>query len=155
MTTQELFTKAAKYCAKRETSEFDIRNKLKNWGANEQQIEQIIQQLKQHNFIDNLRFATAFAHDKFKFNSWGKIKIQYKLREKHINQDIIEKALQTIDSDEYEKTLKKQLENKLKSLSNITDPLILRKKLTAFALNRGFEYELINKTIDQLLNNES
>ena len=155
MTTDQLFAKAAKYCAKRETSEFDITQKLKSWGANQEQIQQIVQKLKQNNFINNLRYAEAFTHDKFKFNAWGKKKIEYHLRQKHIDQEIIDKALQTIDQQEYEQTLRKLLLNKLKSLSNIHDPLILRKKLISFAVGRGFEYELINKTIDQILNNLS
>ncbi len=153
MTTDQLFAKAAKYCAKRETCEQDIINKLKSWGADSTQIQQIVQKLKQNNFIDNFRYAKAFTHDKFKFNAWGKRKIEYYLRQKNIEQEFIDKALQTIDQQEYEQTLKKLLENKLKSLSSQTDPLIIRQKLTSFAAGRGFEYELINKTIDQLLNN--
>ena len=153
MSDKELLARAAKYCARQETSEFDIRRKLENWGASQQQIEKIIQELKRLDFINSARYAQAFANDKLKFNSWGKIKIAYHLRQKNIPQSDINNALSQIDEKLYLQILRKVVSNKLKTLSKEQDFYKLRHKLIQYAAGKGFEYELIDKVLDEFLKN--
>ncbi len=153
MTEKELLSRAAKYCAKKETSEFDMRRKLEKWGASGQQIQRIIDKLKELDFINSLRYARAFASDKFRFNSWGKIKIAYHLHQKNISQTDIQQALDEIDQELYLQILTKILTNKLKSLQKEQDSRKLRQKLIQYAASKGFEYELIEQVLNQILNN--
>ena len=56
-------------------------------------------------YIDDKRYAAAFANDKIKFSHWGKIKVAYALRQKNIPQQFIDYALSLINSNEYFKII--------------------------------------------------
>lgn len=87
-------------CVRAERCEYEIRAKLRNWGVIGD-IDLIIADLRKRRFVDDARFAEAFVRDKYRFNSWGRIKIKNALRLKHIAPDIIDSAMQAVDEDEY------------------------------------------------------
>ena len=93
--------KAQEYCAKEEKCRADVNRKLREWGADSENYEKIIEALVNDDFINEQRYAQFFAHDKFKFNKWGKIKIAYELRLKKIPITIINSAINGIDMDAY------------------------------------------------------
>ncbi len=150
MTEKDWLNKAAKYCARRETCEFDMRRKLQQWGASGDVINSVIDGLKQMDFINHRRYAEAFANDKVRFDRWGKMKIRYALEQKQIEPEFIDRALEGIDDSLYEQTLKDVLQAKMRSLSH-EDPAF-RQKLVNYAARKGFEFDLINKLLDQMLN---
>jgi len=57
----------------------------------------IVERLVQEKFIDEERYAIAFAKDKFRFSGWGRIKIRYALQQKRIGNNDIVNALSLID----------------------------------------------------------
>ena len=69
-------------CARSEQSTGEAREKLRRWGILSADAEKIIDSLVDRRFIDNARFARAFARDKIRFSKWGRIKVSQKLREK-------------------------------------------------------------------------
>ena len=113
-------------------------------------MRKILQQLESEKFIDESRFASSFARDKFRFNKWGKIKISYAMKQKHLPENIINEALDSISEDEYREVLTEELQKKRKSVKgkNAWD---IRNKLTRFAQQRGFEFDIIQKTIDSII----
>lgn len=129
-------------CAAREYCVSDIRAKLDRRGIESIDKEKIIDSLIKNRFIDEKRYAKAFVNDKFRYNGWGRVKISMQLRLKGISQDVIDKALETIDSEEYSEKLRQMLASKGRSVkaANLFEQ---RAKLTRFALSRGFEIDLI------------
>ncbi len=117
-------------------------------------MEEIIQRLKKENFINEQRFAQAFVHDKFLFNKWGKIKIRNALAAKNIPDSIITEALQTIDEQEYLKTLEKLAKQKLKSLQKETDKQKLKSKILRYLSSKGYEFEKIKSIVDEIIENQ-
>src|SRR5476651_694137 len=103
-------TKAEHYCAYQERSQQEVRDKLYEWGLYPKSVENIISQLISANFINEERFAKAYAKGKFNQKGWGKIKIKQGLKLKQVPDVLIKKALQTIDPDDYLKTLEKVLQ---------------------------------------------
>ncbi len=93
-------------CSRREFCCDDIRNKLSLWGVDDDDGEKIIGILIKENFINESRYAAAFVRDKFKYNKWGKIKIESHLRVKKLPPDIISSALNSIDNEQYVKLLR-------------------------------------------------
>jgi regulatory protein len=80
---------------------------------------------------------------------WGRKKIQYGLREKKVSDYSIKKALAAIDEDDYLKVLGKLAEEKFNSLKG--EQYMERKKKTIdYLIQKGYEYELINKTLTSL-----
>src|SRR5665648_1146820 len=105
-TFKTAYSKAMAHCSRREYCCSEIQYKLQSWGVGDNENDKIIRLLIRDNFINEKRFARAFVKDKFIYNRWGKIKISSQLRAKKIPGDIILTALDVIDNDLYENTLK-------------------------------------------------
>jgi release factor glutamine methyltransferase len=147
---QEALSKATKLCSLSEKCEQDIREKLVEWQLSIENIEKIIAYLKKEKYLDEMRFARFFAEDKHRFSKWGKSKIIFMLKNKGISSETINEAVKNIDSENYSEQLKSLLTSKLKSIKykNLYDA---KAKLYRFGMSRGFENELVLKTIDEIL----
>lgn len=135
---QSAYLKAAAICSRLETCTFDIQAKLKLWGLEEDDSVAVIELLKEENYINDERFARAYVKDKFRFNHWGKQKIEYMLRAKKIDQEILELAFEEIEEEGYADELLKLLTDKEKTIKS-KDKFDKRNKLMRFAMGRGFE----------------
>jgi regulatory protein len=134
--------KAMALCASREICNWDIRQKLNSWGIKGDEADRIISQLSTGKFIDEERYANAFVKDKFRYNKWGKIKIGAALRVKRIPDEIIRRALDSIDDKEYLDLLKDIIE-KQKKTTRAMNQYDLKGKLLRHCLAKGFESHLI------------
>ena len=138
--------KAEAYCAYQERSQQEVRDKLYDWGLHMEDVEQIISELISTNFLNEERYANAFALGKFRIKGWGKIKIQQHLKAKRVSTPLIKIALQQIDLDEYEEKLtdiiKKKSTVSLQQLS-----LQDKAKLVRYLQSKGFENALIFERI--------
>ncbi|WP_455498961.1 regulatory protein RecX [Coprobacter sp.] len=142
LSSQEALHKAAAYCSSSEQCRYDITEKLRRWGVENEDVLKIIEHLVQQNFIDEARYSKGFVNDKFRFNKWGRIKIIHALRQKKIPENLISEAINTIDKDQYVKTLREILETKCKGMK-ATDNYDMQAKLFRFAVSRGFEPDII------------
>jgi len=143
-------TKAEHFCAYQERAQQEVRDKLYDWGLWPDAVENIIVKLIGDNFLNEERFAKAYVQGKFKQKGWGRIKIKQGLKIKKIPENLLKKALLTIDGDEYFEMLTKVLSKKA-ILLNEKVPYKRRYKLQQYALSRGFETDLI---FDVLKNSE-
>jgi regulatory protein len=134
--------KAENYCAYQERSQQEVRNKLYDWGLYPKDVEQIIGNLIENNFLNEERFARAYAKGKFSQKGWGRIKIKQGLKLKKLPDVLIRKAMLVIDADDYLQTLEKTLVKKAALLSE-KDAYKRRYKLQQYAMGRGFENDLI------------
>lgn len=146
--------KMKNWCAYQERSQFEVRNKLFEYGIFNEEAENIIIQLIQENFLNEERFAIAFARGKFRIKRWGKIKIKLELKQHKVSEYCINKALKQIDGNEYFATLEKIIEKKIKE---IKEPNKIKKqyKIIKYAMSRGYEQDIIMDAIKNLENNES
>ncbi|WP_461451948.1 regulatory protein RecX [Mucilaginibacter sp.] len=142
--------KAEHFCAYQERAQQEVRDKLYDWGLWPDAVENIIIKLIGDNFLNEERFAKAYVQGKFKQKGWGRIKIKQGLKIKKIPEKLLQKALLTIDGDEYLEMLTKILSKKAALLTEKI-PFKRRYKLQQYALSRGFESDLIN---DVLKNSE-
>lgn len=151
MSDKELFKialdKAMAQCSQREFCRDDIRRRLSLWGIEDNDSEKIIEILINENFINESRFAAAFARDKFKYNKWGKIKIASHLRSRKLPPDIIRTALDSIDSEQYNKTLYDLIESHRRTVK-AKNQYNLKAKLLRFGLSKGFESSLLYEILD-------
>ncbi len=134
--------RAMALCAGRELCRRDIEAKLEKWGIDASGRSEIIGLLTRDKFIDEKRYSSSFARDKFRQNKWGRIKIAAMLRMKGIDEETIKNALSAIDEEEYRATFRKLMENRRKTLKAKSD-FELRGKLMKFAASKGFESKLI------------
>ena len=107
--------KAESFCAYQERSQNEVRYKLVDWGIRGDELEEILSELISNNFLNEERFATAYASGKLRINHWGRQKIKQGLKLKGVPDRIVKKALYSFDDDEYFKILKKVLAKKEKA----------------------------------------
>lgn len=136
-------------CSKKEYCSFDILKKLQRWELEEKDIAAVMEFLVKNHFLDDTRFAEAYARDKHRFNRWGKLKIMQMLRQKRVPERIIERALSSLPNEESDATCLALLKQKNRGLKE-EDPYKRKAKLFRFALSRGFDYETVSRCIDQL-----
>ncbi|HXH98823.1 MAG TPA: regulatory protein RecX [Sphingobacteriaceae bacterium] len=151
LTKTEAKKRAEGFCAYQERSHQEMRDRLYNWGLHQADVENLISELIQDNFLNEERFAFAYARGKFRIKNWGKIKIKQGLKLKAVPPKLIQKALNAIDGDEYLETLKKILEKKSGILGG-SDSYKKNFKLSQYATSRGFEYDIIMDMMTQMKN---
>lgn len=141
-TPEQALIKIRDWCAYQERCQQEARDKLYDYGLKTDDVENIIAQLVNENFINEERFAIAFAGGKFRIKKWGRVKIKQELKARRVSDYCIKKGLAVIDNTEYINTLKKVLALKAKS---ITEKNLLKKKqkLVRYALSKGYEQDII------------
>lgn len=147
-TPDQALTELKRWCASQERSHEAVRTKLYERGIYGDEMENIIATLISENFLNELRYARAYVSGKFKINNWGRNKILAGLKMEKISSYNINKAMQSIDEDAYAETLIKLIEKKEKTLSGTS--LEKKKKLFAYLLQKGYEYQNIQNCIDDL-----
>ena len=148
---QDILKKLYRYCSSAEKCKSDIKNYLYKFNLEDDEIGELIENLENNNFINEERYVSAFVNDKLKFNKWGKIKINYELKSKGIDEKTIIKAINSIDEDEYLEILFSVLKTKLALLSG-KNKVEQRLSLLTFGMSRGFEFENIEKVYKSFCN---
>jgi regulatory protein len=149
LTPNQALIKAQMSCAYQERCQQEIRDKLYEWGLHSNEVENIIADLISTNFLNEERFAKAFAGGKFRIKKWGKVKIKIELKKRKISDYCIRKGLAEIDDKEYISTLKDVISKKLKE--NSKGKIQIRNyKAAQYAQSRGFEGDLIWDIIKQV-----
>lgn len=106
-----------------------------------------VESLSEDGYVDDLRYASAFARDKSSLAGWGTVKIRYALSAKRIDADIISSALREIDSGKASDRLRRLLEGKIRQIGDAPDR---RLKLLRFALSRGYSYDEVSEILSEL-----
>jgi regulatory protein len=147
---QQVLKNAAVLCSKSEKCSADLIQGFRKSGLTNEEIVTAIEYLKKEKFIDDKRYAYHFVSDKLRLNKWGKVKIAYMLRQKHIDEHLIEDSLATIPEEDYEGTLRELLMSKAKSVKGIST-YERKGKLAVFAQGRGFESDLAYRVASEII----
>jgi regulatory protein len=138
-------------CSRREYCRADIMKKaMSALDGDREKAEKVIEILVAEKYIDELRYASAFARDKSSISGWGETKIRYMLSSKGVPREIIDKALEEIDESKAMTRLEKLMENKYRSLKD--DPQC-RLKMLRFGLGRGYGYDEVSEVLEFLIKN--
>jgi regulatory protein len=139
---KQALAKAESFCAYQERAQKEVRTKLLELGMRGDELEEIISELILNNFLNEERFAMNYASGKFNIKKWGRIKIKQGLKLKGVPEKLLQKALYSLDDDDYFKTLS-DLALKKANLLNEKDPFKRKMKLMYYLQSRGFENDLI------------
>lgn len=145
-TPLQALQKIKHFCSYQERCHAEVKEKLYAFSLNKTEVEELISQLIEEDYLNEQRFAEQFAGGKFRMKQWGRVKITYELKQKRIGDYIIKKALKCIDEDTYVNTLQKLAETKWKALKN--EQYINRQvKTTNYLMQKGFEFNLVNAAV--------
>lgn len=145
-TPQEALLKAAHYCAYQERCHTEIWAKLQEWGIYGDQANQIVLYLLENNYLNEERFAKAFAGGKFRVKKWGRSKIKRELKQRQISDFCIAVGLKEIDPEDYLQTLQEVLQKQIDK-SKIKHPILLKQKVFQYAMQRGYESDIIQDVL--------
>ncbi|MBK7475006.1 MAG: RecX family transcriptional regulator [Haliscomenobacter sp.] len=146
----EALLRMQRYCAYQDRCHQEARRKLLDLGIYGDDLEEIMAQLVEEKFLDEERFARAFARGKFQIKSWGRIKILQELKARQISAYCQRKALEEIDEEAYRQRLDQFLKSKLTEGAGGLSDFEQQQKAAQFALRRGFEPELVWETLRQI-----
>ena len=139
-TSEQALNRLQRLCSRQEKCADDVRKKLHQWKIAPAAAEAVIRQLQNGNFVNDLRYAKAFVHDKFELSGWGLLKIRNALYLKKIKEEIIKEALCDIDKMSAMRKLEQLLKLKNKSLKVVSES-DRKIKLLRFAVSRGYDYQ--------------
>lgn len=147
LTKEQALQKLKHYCAYQERCHQEVKEKLFQLGIWKHDHDEIIATLIEENYLNEERFAIAFAGGKFRVKHWGRVKIKYELKQKQVSEYCIKKALKQIDEEEYVQQLKKLADEKYSSLK-AEQYLVRKKKTMDYLVARGFEIDLVRKQLE-------
>jgi len=119
-----------------------VRDKLYTYGLEPDDVELLIYELIQNDFLNEERFAIAYVRGKFIYKKWGRNKIRMELKRRKISDYCIKKGFAEIDGETYEKVLLELLEKKIDSLKAIKG-YQKNYKAAQFAMNKGYEGDVV------------
>jgi regulatory protein len=149
ITKEQALQKLKHYCAYQERCHSEVKDKLYSLGVWKRDHDEIIASLIEENYLNEVRFAIAYAGGKLRVKQWGRVKIRYELKQKQVSEYCIKKALKQINEAEYLQLLNKLAKEKYAALKN--DQYIIRKKKTInYLVAKGFESEYILAVIKKI-----
>lgn len=143
LTKEQALQKLKHYCAYQERCHSEVKEKLYQLGVWKKEHDEIIASLIEENYLNEERFAVAYAGGHFRIKQWGRIKIKYELKQKQVSEYSIKKALKQIEDEEYGKVLEKLAREKYAALKN-EQYLVRRKKTADYLITKGYEVDLVN-----------
>ncbi len=146
MTEKEALLRLTTLCSQGEHCSHEMLEKMHKWGMADDARARVMEYLTANKFVDDERFARAFALDKVRYNKWGRRKVEQALWAKHIDGAVRARVLDDIDDEEYLKVLRPLLKNKLRTVKGGSD-YERKSKVIRFALGRGFEMKHISLCI--------
>ncbi len=141
--------KAKHFCGYQERSHNEVKEKLYGFGLYKNDVEELLSLLIEENYLNEERYAIAFAGGKFRMKQWGRVKIRYELQQKKVSAYCIKKALASIEEADYEKTLQKLASAKILVLKSEKNVFVKKTKLRNYLLQKGFEPSLIMGLIQE------
>ncbi|MFN3996742.1 regulatory protein RecX [Algoriphagus sp.] len=137
------------YCAYQERSQWEVRRKLNEKGIKGDAAEELIAEMISSDFLNEERYARAFARGKFRIKHWGKAKITRELKMREISPRCIQYGLSEIDPEEYYDALLTQAEKKWEKTIE-KDAFKKRYKVVQYLMSRGFEQDLAQEAVSSL-----
>lgn len=142
LTPDQALARIEAFCAYRERSPQEVRQKLDTFGLETADRDQILNLLLDEGWYEENRYARLFASGKLRINHWGKIRIRAELQLAGVRPEAVRAAIAAIDAEEYADILKKLALKKLETMPDGPAPQRIA-KCAAYLIGKGFEPELV------------
>ena len=150
MEEKKVLERLQRQCARAESCTFDVRRKaVKALEGDTEAAERIVASLVKDRFVDDARYAAAFAREKAALQGWGPVKIRFQLRGKGIPDETITEALGEVDTAKAAAKLDKLAAERYRLLK--ADPQC-RLKLLKALLSRGYDYDEVEAAVRRVMN---
>lgn len=137
------------YCAIQDRCQWDVIQKMKEWGFLKVTQNHLLELLIQEKYVDEERYSRSFCRGKFRIKKWGKNKIIHELKKKGISEICIINGLEEIDDIQYLKELNNIYQKKKDSIKE-KNHFIKKKKIATYLINKGYESNLVWDKVGEL-----
>ena len=143
---QRCFNAASLLLSYRPRSEPELRQRLHRRGFTGTTVDNAVQKLRKLGLVDDTAFAQFWKENRDYFSPRSRSLTRMELKGKGVAEDIIERVVENIDDEDnaYRAGIKKA-----RSLSS-DDYRQFRRRLGDHLKRRGFNYGIINKTVERL-----
>lgn len=139
------YNKVLDMISRRLRSEYEIKEYLNKTDIKNEDIINIIDNLKSIGLINDEAYAKAYTNDKINLSLDGPYKIKNHLKKCKIDEDIINNVIYNIDENVINNHIDKTIEKKIRSNKKYT-PYILKQKITVYLINLGYDKDdIINR----------
>ncbi len=147
--SQEAKGKIQRYCAYQERSHQEVKRKLYEYGLSTNDVNALLTDLITDGFLNEERYAKAFAGGKFRMKKWGRLKIVHALESQGLTKNCIKSGLKEIDESDYERVITEFI---LKKNHEYTEEntYAQKDKISKAAILKGYEPELVWKILKTL-----
>jgi regulatory protein len=149
LTTEQALQKLKHYCGYQERCHKEVIEKLYELGVKKKEHDEILSKLIEENYLNEERFAIAFASGKFRIKRWGKTKIKFELKQRQVSDYCIKKALAGVEDEEYLKAMQALAKKKYDSLKSL-QYLIRKKRTMDYLLQKGYAYGEVVQVLKDL-----
>jgi regulatory protein len=145
---EKALQKLKHFCGYQERSHAEVKQKLYSLGLSGKEVQELISRLIEEEYLNEERFAIAYASGKSRNNGWGRIKIKHALGQKAVSNYCILKAIGSLDEAEYRAGFKRIADKKWLALQSEKNIFAKKNKWQQFLLQRGFEQAIIKTWSD-------
>lgn len=147
-----------KYCAFTERTTEEVKKKMVGYGLSDEDKRVALEKLVKEGFINETRFASAFAGGKFRIKKWGRKKIEVEMRRKGLPDELINKGLKELKEEDYVVALDELLKRKWAQIlrkepadADYETRLKNKQKLMRYGIQKGYEHQLVMDRVSRLL----
>lgn len=143
------YNKALDMINRRLRSEKEIEEYLRKSEVEENDIKEIVQNLKRIGLIDDRLFAKAYTNDKVNLSTDGPHKIRKYLENNNIKEEYINDAINSIDKEIINQKIDKIITKKINANTKYT-PYLLKQKILTYLINLGYSREDITNRLENI-----
>lgn len=148
---QKAKSRALNYIAYRPRTEREVRRKLYENEYNEAVVEQVVEQLRDLDYLDDVAYAREYARERFRVHGYGPYRIQSELKSRGVDRRWIEQALEELLEDEdMMEAARQHAEKRWPRVAGESNPFKRRQKLSDYLVRRGFSYDTVRTVVEEI-----
>lgn len=129
----------------------EIRKKLYLKEYSEEIIDRVIKKLLENEYLDDEKYIDRWINDKSKIPGMSKKVIYYKLLQKGLNKELLDRKFNEVDIDDYKLALL-AAEKKMKTIHG--DKEHIKRKIFSYLKGKGYNNDTCFKVIENLIQKE-
>jgi regulatory protein len=146
-TVSQAVDRAARYLAYRPRSINEVRRYLAGKDVPEPAIDAALERLTDLGYVDDRAFASFWVSNRESFKPLSTRALRYELRQKGVADSDITAALAALDEQDAAYRAAQGQVRRYRGQSQA----VFRQKVSAFLQRRGFNYDVIHDTLEQLI----
>ena len=127
----------------------EVYEKLEKLEVSDEVINQVLQQLMDHSFVNDQFYAESYVRENFALQKKGPKAVAFELKKKGVNDSIIQRALAEFDeSTQLDQAL--DIAQKYVDRQGNAPVKTVKQKVYGFLMQRGYDLEIVQSVISEL-----